>query len=326
MKVFDGSTFGLLLVALAPIACATAGETGAQGGEGGSGQDAMAGEHDDGPHDDAPEVGAPGADAGLFPESGVSDATAADAQAASDAGLDVASPSTCIGGAGAVVYDDFESGSLGQWTVTDRDFNPFMAGQSVVTIDTTRAHSGTHSVKVSTSNGSGGLFGRTPPGQAFYGRAWVFMDADPGMGHWEGIVASGPGRNEGGSAPEQLRLGGQFDILYLNASQTDGYFLNDNNFFVDHVGPAPPVSKWVCEEFFFGTETVRWWITDQGMPPSSTPTIDVEPTSHWYQGQPPSPWSPTYASIVLGYGTFGAAALDVWYDDVALDTNRICCD
>jgi hypothetical protein len=201
-----------------------------------------------------------------------------------------------------------------------------MGAQTVVTIDTTRAHSGTHAVKVTASNGTGGLFGATPPGQQFYGRAWVFMDADPGMGHWEGIIALGPGRNGGGTTPEQIRLGGQFDILYLNASQTDGYFLSNPNFFTDHIGPPPPVSKWVCEEFFFGDETVRWWITDQGMPASNMPIIDVQPSSQWHQGQPASPWSPTYSSIELGYGTFGAAMLNTWYDDVALDTSRICCN
>jgi hypothetical protein len=227
------------------------------------------------------------------------------------------------------VHDDFESGSFNsQWKISDRDLNPLMGmgAQTVVTIDTTRAHSGTHAVKVTTSNGSGGLFGTTPPGPQFYGRAWVFMDADPGMGHWEGIVALGPARNDAGVTPAQLRLGGQFDILYMNDNQTDGYFLSNPNFFTDHVGPQPPVSKWVCEEFFFGDDTVRWWISDQGMPAASAPVIDIGPSSHWYQGQPPSPWAPSYASILFGYGKFGSVDLNVWYDDVALDVGRICCN
>jgi hypothetical protein len=304
---------------LAPLACATSGKSGSLDGGATMGPEAGALESGDAGASTA------GGESDALADVGLSAAMDADAEAALDAPSE-ASPSGCVGGAAALVHDDFEIGSLAKWTVTDRDFNPFMAGQNVVTIDTARAHSGTHAVKVSASNGSGGLFGTTPPAQSFYGRAWVFMGADPGMGHWEGIVALGPGRNEGGSTPEQLRLGGQFDILYLNASQTDGYFLSNPNFFTDHVGPAPPVLKWVCEEFFFGMETVRWWITDPSTAPSNAPVIDVEPSSRWYQGQPPSPWSPTYTSIVLGYGTFGAAALDVWYDDVAIDTNRICCN
>jgi hypothetical protein len=245
-------------------------------------------------------------------------------EAGADAGPEAASGS-CIPGATARVHDDFESGSLGQWTITDRDFNPFMGAQTTVTLDTMRAHSASHAVKIA-SGGNGGLLSKAPPAQQFYGRAWVFMDADPGMGHWEGILGVGPARNDGGTTPEQLRLGGQFDILYMNASQTDGYFLSNPNFFTDHIGPPPPISKWVCEEFFFGDQTVRWWITDQGMTPSSMPIIDIQPSSSWSQGKPPAPWSPAYNSIALGYGTFGAASVNVWYDDIALDTSRICCD
>ena len=312
-----------LFLPTALICCARAGNSDLQTGGAETGSDSSAVEPGD--------AGNAPADAGsaALPEGAPSAATDAGTSGGSDAGsgaVPEAASVPCVGGAAASIHDDFESGSLGQWTLTDRDFNPLMAGQNVVTIDATRAHSGTHAVKVSTSNGSGGLFGTAPPGQAFYGRAWVYMDADPGMGHWEGIVGLGVTRNEGGSAPEQLRLGGQFDILYMNASQTDGYFLSNPNFFSDHIGPKPPVARWVCEEFLFASETVRWWITEQGMPPASAPVIDIEPTSHWYQGQPPSPWSPAYTSFVLGYGTFGAAALDVWYDDVALDANRICCE
>jgi hypothetical protein len=230
-----------------------------------------------------------------------------------------------LGGAAAKIHDDFESGSLSKWTITDRDFNPFSGAQTVVTVDTTRAHSGTHSVKITPSNGSGGLFGTAPPGASFYGRAWVYMDADPGMGHWEGIVARGPARNSM-TSPAELRLGGQFDILYMNDNQTDGYFLTNPNFFTDHMGMAPPVSKWVCEEFYFGDDTVKWWVTDATATPAATPFLDIEPTSTWYQGEPPVPWSPTYATIAFGYGIFGSNTLDVWYDDVAIDTGRIGCN
>jgi hypothetical protein len=257
----------------------------------------------------------PGRDAGA--SGGSSGSSGGSSSATSSSGF--------LGGAAAKIHDDFESGSLSKWTITDRDFNPLPSGSNVVAIDTTRAHSGTHSVKITPSNGSGGLFGTVPPGATFYGRAWVYMDADPGMGHWEGIVARGAARNSM-TSPAELRLGGQFDILYMNDNQTDGYFLTNPNFFSDHMGVAPPVSKWVCEEFYFGDDTVKWWITDVNATPAATPFLDIEPTSTWYQGEPPTPWSPTYATIVFGYGIFGSNTLNVWYDDVAIDTSRIGCN
>jgi hypothetical protein len=318
-----------LLLALSATACATAGTTtpldggGADSSSGGSSGASSSGS---GGNSSSSGAGSSGSSSGSGSTSGGSSGTS-EAGGPEGGSVDASGgDGGCIGHAPAI-QDDFESGSFGsQWKITDRDLNPFMGAQTVVTIDTTRAHSRTHAVKVTTSNGSGGLFGTTPPGQRFYGRAWVFMDADPGMGHWEGIVALGPARNDAGMTPAQLRLGGQFDILYMNDNQTDGYFLSNPNFFTDHMGPPPPVSKWVCEEFFFGDDTVRWWITDQGMPAASTPVIDIGPSSHWYQGQPPSPWAPIYASIVFGYGKFGSTDLNVWYDDVALDESRICCN
>jgi hypothetical protein len=275
--------------------------------------------------DSGSSSGSDGSPAGPSDSSTGSDAGASSSGSSGSSGSSSGTSSGFLGGAAAKIHDDFESGSLSKWTITDRDFNPFSGTQTVVAIDTTRAHSGTHALKITPSNGSGGFIGTAPPGAAFYGRAWVYMDADPGMGHWEGIVGRGPARNSM-TSPAELRLGGQFDILYMNDNQTDGYFLTNPNFFTDHMGMAPPVNKWVCEEFYFGDDTVKWWVTDATATPAATPFLDIEPTSTWYQGEPPTPWSPTYATIALGYGIFGSNTLDVWYDDVAIDTSRIGCN
>ncbi len=235
-----------------------------------------------------------------------------------------ASSASFIGGSQALVHDDFESGSLTRWTLTDRDFNP-LSSSTVVTVDGTKARSGSHSVKISPTNGSGGFFAMAPPGPAFYVRAWVYMSADPGMGHWEQIVGRGVARNAG-SSPAEIRPGGQFDILYVNDNQTDGYFLTNPNFFTDHMGVPPPLARWVCEELYFGDDTVKWWITEDGATPAPTPFLDIEPATKWYQGTPTTPWSPTYGTIAFGYGTFSGGDVDVWYDDVAIDTRRIGCN
>jgi hypothetical protein len=257
-----------------------------------------------------PESGGPPADSGAAkaPEGGGADSGRTDGGACSGSAL--------------AIQDDFESAAINPitWQVTDPFGNPLQPGNSQysVAIDTTRAHSGTHSVKVH----NGGLFGTTPPGSAFYGRAWTWLGSSPGNvptgGHWGSIIGVGPAE---GGAPAEVRMGGQFGILIYNYSANDDVVLSDPTFFNDGMdgGTTATVGAWACVEFYFGKDSLRTWING-----TEIASLNVTPTTTWAHGMK-APWSPAYASIRLGYANYNANAIDVWYDDVAIDTNRICC-
>jgi hypothetical protein len=226
------------------------------------------------------------------------------------------------GGCGSVVpaiHDDFENG-LGAWQITDPFGNPIPQGsaQYSVTLDTMHARSATHSVKVH----NGGLIGVAPPASAFYGRVWAWLGSSPGDvpsgGHWGWILGVGPGN--AGSAPE-VRMGGQFGILIHNYSVNDDVVLSDPNFFNDGMdaGTRAIAGAWTCVEFYFGKDSLRTWIDG-----SEVAALNVTPTTTWAHGMK-APWSPAYAAIRIGYANYNANAIDVWYDDVAIDTSRICC-
>jgi hypothetical protein len=219
------------------------------------------------------------------------------------------------------IHDDFESGSLGAWQVTDPYGNPLAPGNSQysVTVDTTRAHSGTHSLKVS----NGGLIGVAPPSPGFYGRVWTWLGSSPGEvpngGHWGAIIGVGTSDS---SQSTEVRMGGQFGILIDNYSTNDDIVLSDPTFFNDGMdgGTKAIVGAWTCVEFYFGKDSLRTWVNG-----AEITSLDVTPSTVWAHGMK-APWSPEYSSIRIGYANYNAAAIDVWYDDVAIDANRICCE
>jgi hypothetical protein len=231
-------------------------------------------------------------------------------------------PEGGIGGAAAAIHDDFETGSLGKWTVTD-PFGNALQPPATVAIDTTammgHVHGGTYSVKVH----NGGLIGVAPPSAAFYGRFWVWLGTNPSPGrgsggHWAWAVGAGL---LGGAAAE-IRQGGQFDILIDNNSVNDDIVLSDPNLFNDSDGGVtPPVGQWICMEFFYGKDSLRTWI--QG---TEITALDVTPTTVWAHAATTPPWSPAYSAIRIGYAGYNGNLIDLWLDDVALDSNRIGCN
>jgi hypothetical protein len=219
------------------------------------------------------------------------------------------------------IYDDFENGSLGAWQITDPFGNPIpqRSAQYSVSLDTARARSGTHSVKIH----NGGLIGVAPPASSFYGRVWAWLGSSPGDvprgGHWGWIVGVGAGD---AAAPVEVRMGGQFGILIDNYSLNDDIVLSDPSFFNDGMdgGTSVIAGAWMCVEFYFGKDSLRTWLNG-----SEVTSLNVTPATTWAHGATRAPWSPTYTAIRIGYTNYNANAIDVWYDDVAIDTSRVCC-
>jgi hypothetical protein len=202
------------------------------------------------------------------------------------------------------------------WKLTDPYGNPIgQSSQASIAIDTTHAHSGKNSVKVE----NGGFFGIAPPATAFYGRMWVWLDADPGTGHWAWIDALGPSSS---TTPTEVRMGGHYGILEFNYFGNDGEYLSDPNFFNDGMsgGTHPPIGSWVCVEFEYAKDAAGLWLSG-----SATPTMQMTPTTAWGNGTK-APWSPAYDAVRLGFHNYNGSDVAAWFDDVAFDTQKIGCN
>ena len=230
------------------------------------------------------------------------------------------------GGAGPVtmpkIHDDFETAALSSiWTVTDPYGNPAAAGTAV--IDTTKSKTGKSSLKV-----NDGFVGTTPPGPAFYGRVWLWMEKDPGTGHWADFIGLGP-NVKGTGVPTEVRYGGQFGILQANYFGDDSLALANNNYFNDNItaGYTPPTATWSCFEFYYGKDEIRLWLngSEFALEAGNPPYPGLHVTTKWPTGSAVAPWSPAYDTIRIGFHNYGGAAVLVWYDDVAFDVNRIGC-
>ena len=244
----------------------------------------------------------------------------APASPASDAGAPaIADGSTPAGGDGAVdggsrsapaISDDFEGATLdgSRWSVLGAEGHQAPLPTTAI-LDGARAHAGRQSLHV-----HDGFIQTRPPGPAFYGRAFVWFDADPGDGHWMSWVGVGPGAMQ----DTEVRYGGHYDILEANYYGNDDEVISDPKGYCSPTctnGVAVPVRRWACVEFFFGKDETRFWLDGS--------EIETLHATTWRNQAPP--WSPAYDRVRLGFHDFQGAPVDVWYDDVALDEERIGC-
>lgn len=215
-----------------------------------------------------------------------------------------------------LVVDNFDTQAPGvpdpsKWEVlTD-------SGKGTVAVTSDAAHSGTQSVKVvagSNYSDHAFLINKTAfplAASELYVRAWVKYDSANWANHITFIKAVGAGGNE-------VRLGGQAGYYHANLSQGDG--LTPNPF----VQPcplcvAPKANEWVCIEGMFApaANKVQAWVN--GML-----AVDADAGSDWHSG---SGTLPTMLDqIGFGWESYGAIGNTIYFDDVALDDERIGCD
>lgn len=208
------------------------------------------------------------------------------------------------------VADSFEGASLDpRWTVLGAEGHQ-APGPDTAVLDRTRAHSGAQSLHI-----HDGFIETSPPATRFYGRAWVWFGADPGAGHWMAWVGVGPGGAQG----TEVRYGGHYDILEANYFGNDDEVVSDPQGYCSPTcahGVAAPVGRWACVEFYFGQDEIRLWLDGQ--------EIGTLHVTSWRNQA--APWSPAYDRVRLGFHDFAGPPVDVWYDDVALDTARVGCE
>jgi hypothetical protein len=228
---------------------------------------------------------------------------------------------------GAIACDDFEGNAAGaapaMWTV---DIRP--AGTGTLQVDSTRAFSGTKSVHITLVANRDHInsFITRPlsalPNNTFYGRMMMWVMATPTRDvHWDNIRAQGffPGTMTDG----QYNYGG-------------GPVPGVGNLFANYWTPSAdcwknsqtrlPLAKWNCVEWLYdGTKNeMHYWLNGEEIVELAVP----QKGDGCIQGAGANNWrAPPFTKLSLGWYNAQPSPIpiDMWMDDVGVDTKRIGC-
>jgi len=243
-----------------------------------------------------------------------------------------APPAAGAGGgssAALIVSDDFEGASgatpdAAKWSV----FGAAATGgdANTVALSTEQAHSGTHSVKVDVKNAGAMLttkVGLPPASGAIYYRAWVrFANGAASTATWQPHVtfveAGGLLGNGDVDQGDEARLGGQAGKIAANLSHGDGLSPNPYSMPCALCADPPASAKWVCVEGLFDVTNskVAAWI-------DGVQVVKAENPSDWHAA---STYPAALKRVGFGWESYGGVANTVYYDDIALSTERINCN
>lgn len=243
----------------------------------------------------------------------------------------------------ALVCDDFETYKAGSpppspWTVSKT------AGS--VAVDTTRAYTGSQSVKITAPASTGyqsvmlEFTGHGLPlsNNVVYGRMMFWLDSSPQTEvHWTFI--DGYGLVPGMTYHAVERYGGQVPLTaddggFLGSQLMASYDTPDS---YNDAGPPSdcyqhaqndevvPVGVWSCAEWEFDgpDNTMRFWLDGQALT-----DLTVDGTGQGCTSQPSTfVWTaPTFTEIEMGYENYQPDdARNMWVDDVAIGPDRIGC-
>jgi hypothetical protein len=221
--------------------------------------------------------------------------------------------------------DGFESDIVGgppsasRWSVV----HPDCMGSGKLAVDDSQAHTGTRSVKVT---GGGGYCDHVfladttvmpDLGPEVYARFFVRLETALGQGHTSLLAMTDA--NDGG----HVRMGGQDAILMYNRESDDATLPT-----LSPTGVSDSVAlvagTWTCVEFHIDESagTVETWVDGTlvpGLVENGTPVADI--STQWLA----KPWKPKLTDFGLGWESYAGQTMNLWFDDVALDSQRIGC-
>ncbi|HEY7372432.1 MAG TPA: hypothetical protein VIF57_09765 [Polyangia bacterium] len=240
--------------------------------------------------------------------------TAAGGASGSGTGGTAGAGNPCATRAGLLFCDDFEGKAAGAFATAA----PWVLQGGNVTIDgTTPAHSGSKSVHVHAGdNDYDTLFVLhdatilPAPNGKFFLRAYMRLSRAMAGGHNAFIIADpyamqGTGNN--------LRIG-EMNAMLMYTIMGDGHgALSNQNFYNDgKAGVAFTPSTWVCLEALIdhGHPEIDIWVDGTEVP-------DLHHTD----------WAlDSYDSVRFGFEKYAGPGIDIWYDDIAVGTQRIGCN
>jgi len=260
---------------------------------------------------------------------------AADAPVPIDASVDGPRGVTC---GNQPLCENFEALPRGALTHNARvgGFRADVQAGGTLAIDTTRAYSGTQSLKAHIDGGGSGggrlwasggvLFAQ--PRRHLYGRFMMWNATDANSVHWTlfgaaGVVPSGPAAGHTTtylfSAAEDKRW---MAVFYDNQTNQDCWHHAD-----EPVPVATPSDHWTCVAFEAEADAIHYRLSLDGR---AIDSFSVDTTGDGCLAVPgTTPWyGPDFDRFYLGAVSFHAMSgpLDVWFDDLVVDTAPVRCD
>lgn len=257
---------------------------------------------------------------------------AAEGGAPAEAGASVGNPCD-----GRKVCDDFE-----KWTTGMQPGMPWKMrlGKGTVTVDETRAVSGTHSLRVhidattTTDTSRDAMISITGApllpvtNNTVYGRFMIWTDRIPDKTvHWTTAHGDGPQGAANSGLSATYNYGGMGDLManyYRNTSPNpnDCWQTKSVNF---------PTNKWTCVAFVFNgpNNEMDYWQDGVEIPELhvlGNSKTDQTCTVKGVEGKwlAPSAWK----NVSIGWESYqhdAAGAHDAWIDDVILDDKPVAC-
>ncbi len=244
--------------------------------------------------------------------------------AAGNAGAGGAVGNPCSARAGLLFCDDFEAWPTGSPPAGTRWTTQAAAGAVTVDSATAPAHSGARSVHFVPTSDSFQTFlvfhdPATLPAPAgkFFLRFFVRPAAGMTGGHNTFMTADLFASAGQGNA---VRLGEQNHMLMMTVAGDSHAYLSNQSFYNDgKPGVVFTPGAWTCVEMSFDptATTIDVWVNGTEVP-------DMHPTNITLD---------SYDALRFGFEKYagldadaGAATLDLWYDDVAIGTQRIGCE
>ncbi len=238
---------------------------------------------------------------------------------------------TAGSGAGASAFDcaslplcdDFETGSApnsATWTTVP-------SSASGVSIDSIGAHGSGHSLKVVSSDR---LYLRNSTaigklGAVAYVHFYVRFAMTLASGHGA-MVVTHPTAVDQYSQSNELRFGSQDMVFHWN-TDSDAANVPDVSPNGDAASFKPMADTWYCVNLVINTNGhLNVSIDDMaqaGLTVDGTPTADIDQA--WLGSSASLMRYTALADFNVGWDSYGAGAMTMWYDDVALSTAPIAC-
>lgn len=189
-------------------------------------------------------------------------------------------------------------------------------GEGIVSIDAVvAAHSGNQSVRVE-ATGYQTFFALSgpevfsAPRSDLFVRVYLRLGAPMSEGHNTYFEA---GNTESTDSEYETRIGVMFEQLMINQPASDRGFLSNENYYVDGLpGAQIPAELWSCVEVSLNSDTseINVWLEGEEV-------SDLHRTD--WQQEP-------FSELRFGYEKYAGPDAQVWYDDIAVSSQRIGCE
>jgi hypothetical protein len=207
----------------------------------------------------------------------------------------------------------------GPWTVV----TPDCSGAGRASIDSSVAHGGSRSLRV---DGAAGycnhvfVQAQAPVSTVspVFVRFWVRHSTAQPTSHTTFLAM-----NDAADGDRDLRMGGQNGALQWNRESDDATLPAQSPVGVAQSTPLP-TGAWHCVEAEVdgSAGALTTWLDGsvvRGLVADRTPTADID--NQWDNRT----WSPRLTDLRLGWESYGEGADTLWFDDVAVSSQRVGC-